>query len=144
MNKIKAHQFGQLPFADKLRIAKSSPNEQAMRGWLAQLMPHSRLSDLSDEQLVELAECSYTNPGDYLVDTADISNTSTDVVKARVSVSAQAAFACIETAGTTLNVLLTAATPPKESLRNSAQEMRDKAAKLCRRADLLEAAAEVI
>jgi hypothetical protein len=65
-------------------------------------------------------------------------------LKVRVLVGAQAAYACISTTTISLDVMLHGAMGAPASLRRSAQEMRDKAAQLVARAELIEAAERLL
>lgn len=59
MGRVTKAKFDKLADDEKLRIAKLEANRSVMEGNLAQLMPHSRLSDLYDSQWIELAECCF-------------------------------------------------------------------------------------
>ena len=64
-----------------------------------------------------------------------------DAVSVRVMIGAHA-YAVINYPGGSLDVLLAAGRSPDSSLRDSAKEMRDKAAELLRRASIIEKAAD--
>jgi hypothetical protein len=59
----------------------------------------------------------------------------------RILVGAQSAYACIKTETTSLDVQLSAGKSPKTSLGETVKEMREKAERMNKRADLIEAAA---
>jgi len=65
-------------------------------------------------------------------------------MEVRVLVGAQYAYACIKTEKTTMDVRLEAGRSASKSLIESAQEMRDRAAQLTKRAALIEAASALI
>lgn len=62
-------------------------------------------------------------------------------IAVRTLIGAQASYACITTSTTTLDVRLSSGMSAKQSLRESASEMRTAAKRLLARADLIEAAA---
>lgn len=62
----------------------------------------------------------------------------------KVIVGAQHAYACIKTETTSLDVLLSPGRSPAQSLLETATEMREKAAKLIARAELVEQAQKLL
>jgi hypothetical protein len=57
MAKIKTEaDFNNLSRAEQLQAAKNPKNTKLFNCVLAQVMPHHRLSDLIDEQLIQVAE----------------------------------------------------------------------------------------
>lgn len=62
----------------------------------------------------------------------------------RILIGAQHAYACIKTDNTSLDVLLSPGRSPAKSLLETAAEMREKAAKLIERAELIEAAQKLL
>lgn len=65
-------------------------------------------------------------------------------MKVRIFVGAQAAYACITDGTRSLDVRLSPGKPAGASLRESAKEMREQAARLLERAALIEAAEQLI
>lgn len=62
-------------------------------------------------------------------------------MKVRVIIGAHAAYACIETDTTSMDVRLEPGRSPAKSLRETAEEWREKARRLQERANLLSVAA---
>lgn len=65
-------------------------------------------------------------------------------MKVRVMVGAQAAYACITTESTSLDVRLEAGRSAQQSLQEFAQEQTDKALRLMRQAQLANEAAAIL
>lgn len=65
-------------------------------------------------------------------------------MQVKVLVGAQHAYACIKTKGTSLDVLLSPGRSPAKSLQETATEMREKAAKLIARAEMVEQAQKLL
>ena len=65
-------------------------------------------------------------------------------MKVRVIVGAQAAYACITYDGGAMDVQLEPGRSARQSLQETAEEMRSRAAKMIRRAELIETAAELL
>ncbi len=61
-------------------------------------------------------------------------------MKVKILIGAEAAYACISTPTTSLDVRLAAGKSTQKSLLEAAQEMRDKAARLLAQAALIEEA----
>lgn len=66
------------------------------------------------------------------------------VIQVRTVVGAEAAYACISTTGRSLDVRLHSGRSASTSLRQLAQEEREKAQRLLRRARVMEAAADML
>lgn len=65
-----------------------------------------------------------------------------DNIKVRVMIGAESAYACIKLPNKSTDVLLSRGCSPEHSLKESAQEAREKAARLLEQADVMDAAAE--
>lgn len=65
-------------------------------------------------------------------------------MQVRVIIGAQAAYACINHEKGVMDIRLTPGRSARQSLQETAEEMRQKAADLTRRAALIEHAAELI
>lgn len=73
--------------------------------------------------------------------TTNLKKAKKDDIDVRIMIGAQAAYACITTSTTTLDVRLSSGMSEKKSLSESAIEMRTAAKRLLARAELIEAAA---
>lgn len=65
-------------------------------------------------------------------------------IKVRIVCGAEAAYACITTASKSLDVRLSAGKSARQSLRESAVELRQHAARLLERANLIESAERLL
>jgi len=65
-------------------------------------------------------------------------------MKVRVIVGAQASYACITHDKGTMDVRLAPGRSARQSLQETAEEMRARAAEMLRRAELIEKAAELV
>jgi hypothetical protein len=72
------------------------------------------------------------------------SNSANQTVTVNVIVGAQAAYACIRTTSTSLDVRLEAGHSPASSLAYESQDLRRKAQALIQRADLIEQASKML
>lgn len=139
------HQIGQVLDASFIKeIATENTGGGCMVDFVT--MTDGRVLSLNDEAIGVYAskEAFYdADDGDKALKFMWLNDVKFTDLQARVMVLNHA-YACITTGSRSMDVLLTEGMSAAESLRNSAQEMRQKAERLIENAQLLEAAAKII